>query len=454
MERKAMAPPPENNLLRQEAEQRLAAHDFSVQQPTLRAVDGPDRERLLHELQVRQLELEIQNESLAQTNAKLELSKAEIQRGLQRYADLYELAPLAFFTLAPDGEVIKTNQLGTAHLLDAGSATSGVRFTALVAEASLPAFNAFMTQLFMVTAAAKKTCEVHLRARPGQAGQIVELTAMAQPGQAGCNVVMVDLTERLRAQAEIEQLNQTLHLRVAQLAEANSELDAFSSSVAHDLQTPLAALDSFLSLLERALLEDSPAQVQHCVQRIGAVMEQMNQLTAGLLKLARIGRSELHLQAVNLSDLARTVMRDLQENEPLRQVAVHIQPDILVQGDPLLLRQALSNLLGNAWKFTQHQAQASIHFGAEAQADGEIFYVVRDNGVGFDMAHASRLFGTFERLHSTSEFAGTGIGLATVKRIVARHGGGISAQAQPGQGATFRFTLGAPPDLRAIELAA
>lgn len=139
-----MALPPENTELRKEAEQRLAAHDFSVPQPTLRAVDGPDKERLLHELHVRQLELEIQNENLVQTNAKLELSKTEIQRGLKRYADLYELAPLAFFTLAPDGELIKTNQLGTAHLLEAGSATSGVRFTALVADASLPAFNAFL----------------------------------------------------------------------------------------------------------------------------------------------------------------------------------------------------------------------------------------------------------------------------------------------------------------------
>lgn len=266
-------------------------------------------------------------------------------------------------------------------------------------------------------------------------------------------MAMVDITERMRVQAEMEQLNKTLHLRLAQLAEANSELDAFSSSVAHDLQTPLAALDSFLSLLERALLEDSPAQVQHCVQRVRAVMEQMNQLTVGLLELARVSRSELHLQAVNLSELAREVMRDLNESEPLRQVAVHIQPDILVQGDPLLLRQALINLLGNAWKFTQHQAQASIFFGAEAQADGEIFYVVRDNGAGFDMAHANRLFGAFARLHAASEFAGTGIGLATVKRIVTRHGGSISAQAQPGQGATFRFTLRPSPELRTIELA-
>jgi signal transduction histidine kinase len=454
-----MAPSPENSALRNEAEQRHVARDFSFQHGTQqverRKGAGPDRGRLLHELQVRQLELEIQNESLVRANAKLEQSKASIESGPQRYAELYELAPLALFTLAPEGLVLNANQLGAARLTDAGMAAgpaASLRFAALLTDASLPAFDAFLTQLFAGPDSGKRNCEVRLRASQDDAGQVIELTGMARAGQTACDVAVVDITSRIQVHAEIEQLNKTLHLRVAQLAEANSELDAFSSSVAHDLQTPLSALESFLSLLERALLESNPAQVQHCVQRMAAVIEQMNQLTTGLLTLARIGHSELHLQTVNLSELSSEVIQNLRENEPLRQVTVHIQPGIHAQGDPLLLRQALSNLLGNAWKFTQHETQANIVFGAEEQADGEIFYFVRDNGVGFDMARARRLFDPFERLHPNTEYAGTGVGLATVKRIVARHGGHISAQAQPGQGATFRFSLGPPPEVRAIEL--
>lgn len=222
-------------------------------------------------------------------------------------------------------------------------------------------------------------------------------------------------------------------------------LDDFASSAAHDLQMPLAALDGFRMQLEHALIEGDQGQAQYCLQRIGDVTRQMKQLTAGLLTLASVGHVDLHRQPVNLSSLAQQVIDELREQEPLRQVLVQIEPELTVQGDPVLLRQALHNLLGNAWKFTRHQPQASIYVGAEHSADGQTFYVVRDNGVGFDMAYAPRLFKPFERLHSQEEFAGSGIGLATVQRIVSRHGGDISAKGKPGQGAVFRFSLSPPP---------
>lgn len=230
-----------------------------------------------------------------------------------------------------------------------------------------------------------------------------------------------------------------------EIAVASAELDDFAATAAHDLQMPLAALDGFRTQLEQALIEGDLGQAQYCLQRIGDVTGQMKQLTAGLLTLARVGHVELHRQPVNLSSLAQQVIDDLRQQEPLRQVLVQIEPDLTVQGDPVLLRQALHNLLGNAWKFTRHQPQASIYVGAEHSTDGQTYYVVRDNGVGFDMAHAQRLFKPFERLHTQAEFAGSGIGLATVQRIVSRHGGEISAKARPGQGAVFRFSLTPPP---------
>jgi signal transduction histidine kinase len=230
-----------------------------------------------------------------------------------------------------------------------------------------------------------------------------------------------------------------------EFAVISQEFDDFASSAAHDLQLPLAALEGFRAQLEHALSEGNHSQAQHCLQRIGEVTLQMKQLTEGLLNLARAGHAELHRQIVNLSAMAQAVVDELRAQEPLRQVLVHIEPDMAVQGDPVLLRQLLRNLLGNAWKFTRPQAQASIYMGAEHATDGQIHYVVRDNGVGFDMALAPRLFKPFERLHSQPEFAGSGIGLVTAQRIVSRHGGQISAKGSPGQGAVFRFSLAPAP---------
>lgn len=258
--------------------------------------------------------------------------------------------------------------------------------------------------------------------------------------------------ERKQAQVEILRLNAELEERVrqrtAQLEAANQELEAFSYSVSHDLRTPLSAIDGFSGLLAKDIRAGgmTPARGQHYLTRIRAGVAQMGELINALLSLAQVSKTSLRWDSVNLSALAQEVLNGYHEREPGRSVQLQVAPDVQVQGDARLLRQVLDNLLGNAWKFSAGQPQTRIAFGREQGSEGQDVYVVRDNGAGFDMAYSEKLFGAFQRLHTVAEFEGTGIGLATVHRIVVRHGGKVWAESAPGQGATFYFTLGGPRD--------
>jgi two-component system sensor histidine kinase/response regulator len=245
-----------------------------------------------------------------------------------------------------------------------------------------------------------------------------------------------------RNQQEITQLNAALRQRANELEAANAELESFSHSVAHDLRTPLWTID----MMSEALLEDySDAldeKAQNYVQRIRGNAHRMLHLIEALLTLSQVTCSDLHWQSVNLSVLAQEILEELQQQAPERLLDARIMDDIIVAGDARLLRIVLENLLSNAWKFTQQASQAIIEVGTlEQAADMPLTCFVRDNGVGFDMAQSHRLFGTFQRLHEKSEFAGTGIGLATVKRIIIRHGGNVWAESTPGAWTTFFFTL-------------
>jgi PAS domain S-box-containing protein len=254
-----------------------------------------------------------------------------------------------------------------------------------------------------------------------------------------------DITESRAARQEVLRLNAELeervHQRTSQLEAANRELESFSYSIAHDLRAPLGSIDGFSNTLEAragATLDDTS---RHYLRRIRAGVQQMSGLTDGLLALARLSRSELHVAAVDLAELARHTEMHLRRLEPHRMVQMTIAPSLPAMGDARLLQKVMSQLIGNAWKFTCRRACAHIEVGALQGPQGEWVYFVRDDGAGFDMAHASKMFEAFHRLHRADEFPGMGLGLAIAQRIVTRHRGRIWGESAPDRGATFYFTL-------------
>jgi light-regulated signal transduction histidine kinase (bacteriophytochrome) len=253
-----------------------------------------------------------------------------------------------------------------------------------------------------------------------------------------------EVLARVRTHLALHDLRVSLERRNRELEQANQELDAFSYSVSHDLRAPLRAVDGF----SQALLEDCQDSLgedgKAYLSRIRLGVQRMAQLIDDLLKLSRLNRAELHPEPADLSGLFGQVAAHLASADPARQVQCTIQPGMLAHADPHLLRVVADNLLGNAWKFTSKRADARVEAGETVGPQGERVVFVRDNGAGFAMAYADKLFKPFQRLHRADEFEGTGIGLATVQRIIHRHGGQVWAEAEPDRGATFFFSLPEP----------
>jgi PAS domain S-box-containing protein len=261
-----------------------------------------------------------------------------------------------------------------------------------------------------------------------------KMPLLDQTGQIiGTFGISRDITDRKRAEIALQKAK-------LELEAANKELEAFSYSVSHDLRAPLRSVDGF----SQALLEDYgemlPPDGRNFLERIRISAQRMAELIDDLLNLSKVTRASMKLVPVDLSQIARGIVAELQRTHPERMVNFNITPNLKARGDPGLLQAVLENLLNNAWKFTSKREQAEIEFGSKLEND-ETLYFIRDNGAGFDMAYVGKLFGAFQRLHAMTEYSGTGIGLATVQRIINRHGGRIWAEGAVDQGATFFFTL-------------
>ncbi|MCL4873930.1 PAS domain S-box protein [bacterium] len=292
--------------------------------------------------------------------------------------------------------------------------------------------------------------------RPGGEERIVHSEAECILDKEGRPVrmtgIILDITERKRAEEEVRKLNIELEKRVEErtaelkramegLSAANREIETFTYSVAHDLRSPLRLVDGFSMLLVKKQREKLDKDAQDQIMRIREAVKRMGELIDDLLNLSYVMRAEITYESVDVSALARSIAGNLVKAEPERVASFHIEEGLKARGDGKLLKLVLENLLGNAWKFTSKIPSPRIELGVTGHEDGRMIFHVKDNGAGFDMKHADRLFHPFQRLHPSDEFPGTGIGLATVQRIIQRHGGRVWAEGEPGRGAAFYFTL-------------
>ncbi len=365
----------------------------------------------------------------------------------QRYRTLFEHANDAIFVETQDDQILDVNEHACQMLGYTREELLSLHVTDLIAPEVHRQRRAIRSEL---SEYGRKPFESLDVCKDGTR-ITVEVTNSILPNGLALSIVR-NITERKQAEnelrkreREVRKLNADLERRViertSQLEIANKELEAFAYSVSHDLRAPLRAIDGFSRILMEDFSGQMNAEAQSLLGRVRDAGQNMSQLVDSLLWLSRMTRAELRRESVDLSLLARKAIENLRQMNPERAVKFSIQSDVSAHGDVRLLGIVLENLLGNAWKFTSKQQEAVVSFGAE-QRDGATVYYVRDNGAGFDMAYANKLFGAFQRLHSASEFEGTGIGLATVQRIIHRHGGRIWAESEPNKGATFYFMLG------------
>jgi signal transduction histidine kinase len=282
--------------------------------------------------------------------------------------------------------------------------------------------------------------------------QLEEQALLAEmAGDVGFALTRMRSEEKRRAaEEEVQRLNAALEQRVAErtaaLEGANADLSTFNYSVSHDLRAPLRHVRGFISMAQEEAGAALPEGARTLLDRAAQAATRMNTLVDDMLRLSQTRNADFVPVEVDVSAMAAGVLHDLAQRDPARQVQVSVEPDLVAVCDPNLLRILLDNLLGNAWKYSAGATPAQIEFGRDREAGPQtMVYRVRDNGAGFDMAYAGKLFAPFQRLHSDAEFPGTGIGLAIVKRVIDRHGGRIWAQASPGAGASFMFTLGGAP---------
>lgn len=358
-----------------------------------------------------------------------------------RYRALYRDNPTMVFTLDADWKILSANATCAKQL--------GYRVEELEGRSGLEVFYpedraAVAEQLRNCLQSPGRVFRWQFR-KVHKDGNLLWVEEIAQgvfdpKGQPNILVVCQDVTERRRAKKKIERLNADLMARAADLEDANRELEAFNYAVAHDLRKPLTTANGYCQILQEQCGGGLDPLCTNYLQEVYNATLRMNQLIDTLLEFAQMAGVALNRGKVDLSAMAQAVVDEVRIEEPERRVTVRIAPGLSVIGDANLLRVVLENLLGNAWKYTGKCTEAIIEFGLK-ESGGNRIYFVRDNGAGFDMANVKKLFVPFQRLPGTDQFRGHGIGLATVERIIRRHGGRIWAEGEPGQGATFYFTV-------------
>jgi PAS domain S-box-containing protein len=353
---------------------------------------------------------------------------------------LLDCAPIGVLAVDPAGDILACNRFAATVLRRSERELVGDSLAGFFSPADGRRVEALIARS---ADGANEGSQAEIVALAGDGETMLEIVATwisERLGRPGIMIVMQDVTDRESART-IRQLNVELERRVAELDAANRELDAFAYSVSHDLRAPLRAIDGFSNavLCDHADALDDDAR--RSLQRVRAGAQRMSALIDDLLDLSRISRAPMRKERIDLGELARPLLAQLAARAPERTVEVDIAGPLTAMGDGRLITVVLENLIDNAWKFTSRRSDARIALGREERGEQMAFFV-RDNGAGFDMKYAHRLFTPFQRLHDAAEFEGTGVGLATASRIVARHGGRIWADAAPDQGATFYFTLG------------
>jgi len=416
--------------LRKKAEDRLKEGDEArlTKKPEVRAVREAEMQRLLHELQVHEIELELQNEELRGANAALE----EAQR---LYQSLYEFSPIGYFNIDREGIISDVNLAGCTLLGYERRSVRKVPFSTFVCQECLKDFYSHLEAVYAGETDWKHQCELWLWTRDRKRIACVVESALVDRMDASlqCYSAVMDITGR-------KQMETDLHERSNQLELANTELESFSYTVSHDLRAPLRAIDGFSRMILKKHGDGFDEELLAKMQVIRSNVKMMGQLIDGLLTFSRLGRNSLSFTAVDMAGLVAKAWREVEAANPGRNILFTVDRLPPAEGDVTLIRQIVANLLSNAAKFTRSREKALISVGSYGVGN-DVVYFVRDNGIGFDMAYTDNLFGVFSRLHSSDEFEGTGLGLAIVQRIVNRHGGRVWARAEPGIGATFFFTL-------------
>lgn len=395
--------------------------------------------RIFHELRVHQIELEMQNEELRRSQHELECSRA-------RYFDLYDLAPVGYLTLSEQGLIQEAN-LAAATML---GVTRGELFkqpiSRIIFKEDQDVY--YVRSKRLVKTGEPLACELRLARRDGtllwvQLAATVEHHEQDADHTLVLRVVLTDISELKQAEKALHILNEELDDRVnertSQLEMALREQESFNYTVSHDLRSPLRHINAYLTLLAEEFGGSFPLEAIPYLDRSRAASTFMGTMIDGLLELSKVSRTALLTESVNLSEMAATIVAQLKETEPARDVEVVIAGSLKAKCDKHLMYLVLSNLLGNAWKYSPRGRKLRLEFAGKV-VNGERIFFVKDNGIGFDMAYYDKIFGTFQRLHG-EEYDGLGIGLATVKRIMERHGGTVWAKAVPDAGATFYFNF-------------